>query len=491
VTSTLPSGGGTTFYVGRTDHAIAPKAFHGFIDEAAYYDHVVPAGRIWSRWHIGTYQETAGPAIPPYADMHRPTIDTRSPANGALYSPTSDKVPVADFDCADIEGPVASCVATRDATPILDGANLSLTPGAHTFVVTATDGSGLHYSHTHSYTVLAFRDLILADAPGLYYRFDEADNAHTAVDQTGAHNGEYKNDTVNGPAGISGDGNTTRSFLGKGGYVAVNGVPAMTNGFTISMWINPDRGQDMAVFDHGAGGGGPSIWIDGSDDLHFRMPDGTTLTHTAPLPAGFFHVAARWDGVLASLWIDGVKVAEAETTKAPSGTPTLYVGFGNVGLAQPWFRGLIDEVSYYPTALRDSRIVDHWFADPPAPAPSTGVPSGGSGGAGGGTGGGGGGAGGGGFGGFGGGGGGGGGGSSAASSTPATPPAPVTMPPASSSPTPTTPPATTPSSKPKPKKQQSCAKKKTKKKRAACRAAKRKAAKDKAKRHASTKGRKG
>jgi hypothetical protein len=200
VTTQDASGEGTSFYVGRTDHSIARKAFHGFIDEAAYYGTALSAGRLLSRYRIGTYAEGPGPAIPPYEDMNRPTIDTHSPANGALYSPASSKTPVADFDCADIEDPAPSCVATVDGNSIADGAALLLTAGQHDFTVTATDASGLVYTHTHRYYVEPFRDLILGnetwsgatiakDVPTLYYRFDEADSATTAVSQTGSYAG--------------------------------------------------------------------------------------------------------------------------------------------------------------------------------------------------------------------------------------------------------------------------------------------------------------
>jgi hypothetical protein len=154
-------------------------------------------------------------------------------------------------------------------------------------------------------------------------------------------------------------------------------VPSAPDGFSFEAWIDPDDAGDMVVFDHGAPGGGPAVYIHGGA-LRFRMPDGTVVSSTGPLPADFFHVHARWDGIYASLWVNGVKQDEAKTTKPPSGTSSLYVGYGNViglGLVNAWFRGLIDEVSYYAFPLRDPRIRDHWFADPPAPAPSTGVPS--------------------------------------------------------------------------------------------------------------------
>ena len=78
-----------------------------------------------------------------------PTIELRTPADGAEYS-VGDEL-IADYDCFDeaAGSGVASC--TGD---VADGAALDTSsPGVYTFTVTATDAAGNSASTTASYTI--------------------------------------------------------------------------------------------------------------------------------------------------------------------------------------------------------------------------------------------------------------------------------------------------------------------------------------------------
>ena len=89
-------------------------------------------------------------------DEQAPTIDLRTPEEGAQYDLGADVR--ADYSCADEGGSgLASC--TGD---VADGAPLDTsTPGAHAFTVLARDGAGNETTVTHGYTVtesvLAFK----------------------------------------------------------------------------------------------------------------------------------------------------------------------------------------------------------------------------------------------------------------------------------------------------------------------------------------------
>ncbi len=82
-------------------------------------------------------------------DEQAPTIDLRTPPEGAQYDLGADVR--ADYSCADEGGSgVASC--TGD---VADGAPLDTsTPGAHAFTVVARDGEGNETTVTHGYSVL-------------------------------------------------------------------------------------------------------------------------------------------------------------------------------------------------------------------------------------------------------------------------------------------------------------------------------------------------
>jgi hypothetical protein len=79
-----------------------------------------------------------------------PEITITAPANGAVY-PQTASVP-ATYSCA--EAPPAPAIATC-AGPVASGSPIDMTPGHHTFTVTATDTAGDTASQTASYDVVA------------------------------------------------------------------------------------------------------------------------------------------------------------------------------------------------------------------------------------------------------------------------------------------------------------------------------------------------
>ena len=88
------------------------------------------------------------------ADEQAPTVDLRTPPEGAQYDLGADVR--ADYSCADEGGSgLASC--TGD---VADGDPLDTsTPGAHAFTVVARDGAGNETTVTHGYTVVEPRCL--------------------------------------------------------------------------------------------------------------------------------------------------------------------------------------------------------------------------------------------------------------------------------------------------------------------------------------------
>jgi YVTN family beta-propeller protein len=86
----------------------------------------------------------------PGPDAQAPTVDLRTPADGAQYTQGDDVE--ADYSCADAGGSgLASCTGdVPDGQPIDTS-----TPGSFTFTVVAADGAGNRTTVTHGYTVTA------------------------------------------------------------------------------------------------------------------------------------------------------------------------------------------------------------------------------------------------------------------------------------------------------------------------------------------------
>ncbi|HEY1117343.1 MAG TPA: LamG domain-containing protein, partial [Acidimicrobiales bacterium] len=239
-----PPSGSATLYVGQGE--MAPP-FRGMIDEAAFYATALSTHTLRDHWMVGTafdHPSIAAGASP--LNTAGPSTDPGAPKNNGLYAPA--KVPVADFDCTDPDGPadIATCTATVDGNPIADGAPLPSSLGAHTFTVTATDLGGNVYVHDHTYTVASFADIYRADNPVVYYRLGDA--GQVMADASGnARHGEYKNHQQSGPVGISGDGDSARRFWGDSGYGFSNGVAAPRYQSTIEAWVNPDDTRDQSI----------------------------------------------------------------------------------------------------------------------------------------------------------------------------------------------------------------------------------------------------
>jgi len=101
---------------------------------------------------------TASAVITLSSDATPPTIDLRTPVDGAAYGLGSTVI--ADFDCADLTGPghsgLASCVGT-----VADGAAIDTsTVGNHTFTVTAADNVGNTTTRSVTYKVVGATKLV-------------------------------------------------------------------------------------------------------------------------------------------------------------------------------------------------------------------------------------------------------------------------------------------------------------------------------------------
>ena len=84
-------------------------------------------------------------------DVTRPTVDLRTPAEGAVFD--RGEVVAADYSCDDEAG--GSGIDTSRGYRVADGDPVPTgTLGSHDFTVTATDHAGNHRTVTHTYTVV-------------------------------------------------------------------------------------------------------------------------------------------------------------------------------------------------------------------------------------------------------------------------------------------------------------------------------------------------
>lgn len=122
--------------------------------------------------------------------------------------------------------------------------------------------------------------------------------------------------------------------------------------------MSPHALGDASIVGHGDAG---EIYIKGGY-FHFRHMDKTVTSSVPVEPGQWQQVVGTWDGVDIRIYVDGVETGKTEATRRPSSASTFYVGYGELA---PWFRGAIDEVAYYGTALPPARVYQHFLADPP------------------------------------------------------------------------------------------------------------------------------
>ncbi len=318
-------------------------------------------------------------------DQTKPTISLSKPAMRERFT-LGQHVPSV-FSCDDpLAGspPGASGVKTCSGPSTVDTSRL----GNFRFVVNAEDHAGNTHQVVHSYAVdpPKYADVINGKAPIAYYRLGDQLGASTMADSSGNHrNGEFKNGIalkqppapschVRPHAPYTCDLNAdpqdwSAFFPARDGYGFTNNVNAPKSAYTWEAWIN--RADDKPGSIAGQGGAG-QLFVNSDGKLALRQTQ-DTVTSEGPVltPNKWWHVAATWNGSQARLYVNGNLVGSSSSAnKAPSGTSTIYVGYGDQA---PWFHGYLDEVAYYGSALSAHDIWTRHHVgtakDVPSPAP--------------------------------------------------------------------------------------------------------------------------
>ncbi len=226
---------------------------------------------------------------------------------------------------------------------------------------------------------ITFATEVLADGPIGFWRLGEAPGTASAADASGnANNGTYSGGITLGQPGFHG-GDTAALFDGATGRVVVPNSNVL-NPPNITMeakvrWDGPNDLQqrilekssfaELAQY-------GLSILPDGRVQVEIRTSAATTSVNVTSIGVAAqgaeTHIAATYDGATIRIFLNGV--LDPSETAAPGSispkppdpnNPTASgVGIGNQIDRDRPFKGLIDEVALYPTALSAGRILAHY-----------------------------------------------------------------------------------------------------------------------------------
>ncbi len=195
-----------------------------------------------------------------------------------------------------------------------------------------------------------YREMVLADEPIGYWRFEEADGP-TAFAEVGS-DGVLEGGVTLAQPGVIGDSRSAH-FDGIDEWVDIDDL-VLSGDFTIEAWIFPCGNildaEDSIV---GQAGTGPDINL---FDERPRLWDGGVDRVVAERPIDYgrwVHVAVTRRGSELVVFLDGVS---AGTGTFESPFPVAAIGYGNGGRV---FEGRLDEVAIYDHALAEDRLAAH------------------------------------------------------------------------------------------------------------------------------------
>jgi hypothetical protein len=279
--------------------------------------------------------------------------------SGAFTSPQVVRLASNTTSYADTGLPASTTYYYRvKAVNSTDSSAYSTTASASTQAAAITTPTGAGYSGT-----------VLADNPVSYWRLGEAGGT-VAADARGVNPGGYLNGPrLAAPSLLGSDtANTAVAFDGYNDSVRVPSSDSLRIGapITLEAWIKPAAlpaaGQFASVLTKAES---YSLQFNGPRLEFTIIQNGTRRRLQAPSGAisvgQAYHVVGTYDGATRRLYVNGTQVAsDSLTGGATLTTNPLYVGSWN-GSGE-MFRGTVDDVAVYRTALSAPRVGAHYGA---------------------------------------------------------------------------------------------------------------------------------
>ena len=285
---------------------------------------------------------------------------------GALYVSAGDGASFAGVDYGQRGGTVGTPPPTP-MNPCSDppGGAMSL-PTAEGGALRSQDlrtesasGSGRSYAQT-----------VLADAPVAYWRLGEASGT-TVADSAGTNVGTYVGaPTLSVSGALTGDSNTAVAIDGVNDAITVPDTAALHLGdgpWSMEFWYNrANLSTNGYILSKGSGTAWPYLDYDGQ--IYVTVAgSGDAVSAAGPDDSGIWHhlVITKTAADAWKVYVDGVDrtvpIASLSTTSNATG----------VTIANSAWKGALDEVALYPTALSASQVQAHYAAATAGSDPTT------------------------------------------------------------------------------------------------------------------------
>ncbi len=189
-----------------------------------------------------------------------------------------------------------------------------------------------------------------------FWNFDESSGT-TAFDSFGSNNGTIANATRT--SGIKGG---ALYFNGTNGNVNITSTPALSPADAITMmaWVYSQENKTAKIFQKGDWDGHgirQDVWKGWSCGIRMDNDTGHSLewNNGRPILNEWYHLAMTYDGALLAFYVNGrLWESKAVTGKLKVNTRNISVGSDNA--VQKFFKGKIDEVVLYGSALSAQEI---------------------------------------------------------------------------------------------------------------------------------------
>lgn len=301
-------------------------------------DHSIPGRGINFAYNPASFVAT---------DLAGRTVTYQLSAGGDLTSVTrSNQVP----------DPRTGVISARNATT-----TYSYAAGHLLQQVTDPRGAKTILNYEQSY-----RPTVMADQPAAYWRLGETTGS-TAADATGNYPGTIVGGVTLGSGGaLWNDPDLSFKFDGVTGYIQASPVSSLVGLLTLEGWVNHMGAAWSTSYEMVASIYLAATYLSVFNGVIFLSVQIGGIQRTlagGSVPAvGWHHLSGTWDGTYLRVYLDGslsaTSAALSGSTSASSGNALI----GTYDKATFFFKGLLDEIAIFPSALSSTRIQAHYLA---------------------------------------------------------------------------------------------------------------------------------
>ncbi len=227
-------------------------------------------------------------------------------------------------------------------------------------------------SHYQSAAAGTYSATVLSSFPVAYWRL--GDNPPISDTSGNALSGTLLNGISLGQTGVlAGDTNTAARFSSTGDGVLISDSNLQTLGTTATFetWIKPDAAGNgqfqnlLSKYDYTVSNFGTEyeFLIAPDGKLYFGRGNLGSVVSSVAVSSGVWqHVAATFNNGSVSFYINGILVGAGAISGSAFSNTSAPVQIGTARNTPYQFRGLMDEVAIYPSALSATRILAHYKA---------------------------------------------------------------------------------------------------------------------------------